>query len=79
MTSPRATRSRMSVNTFPLSRSLMGHAFDAVIDLDKRMRDPVHRDQLNSAFDSGDHLHPNDAGYKAMASAIDRSLLLPAR
>ena len=57
------------------------HAFDAVIDFDKSMRDPAHPahpERLRSDFDSGDHLHPNDAGYKAMAGAIDRRLLLPA-
>jgi lysophospholipase L1-like esterase len=52
------------------------HAFDAVIDLDQAMRDPTHPDRLRSDFDSGDHLHPNDAGYNAMAAAIDRNLFL---
>jgi lysophospholipase L1-like esterase len=54
------------------------HAFDAVIDLDSVMREPTQPDRLRSEFDSGDHLHPNDAGYKAMAAAIDRRLFLPA-
>jgi len=54
------------------------HAFDAVVDLDSVMRDPTQPDRLRSEFDSGDHLHPNDAGYKAMAAAIDRHLFLPA-
>ncbi len=54
------------------------HAFDAVIDLDQVMRDPAQPDLLRSTFDSGDHLHPNDAGYRAMAAAIDRRLFLPA-
>jgi lysophospholipase L1-like esterase len=53
------------------------HTFDAVIDLDEVMRDPAQPDLLRSTFDSGDHLHPNDAGYKAMAAAIDRRLFLP--
>ena len=35
------------------------------------MRDPARPDHLAPAYDSGDHLHPNDAGYKAMAAAID--------
>lgn len=47
------------------------HAFDGVIDFDKAVRDPQHPDRMQSRYDSGDHLHPNDAGYKAMASAID--------
>ena len=49
-------------------------AFDAVIDFDEVVRDPAHTDRLLAAFDSGDHLHPNDAGYKAMAAAIDLRL-----
>lgn len=36
--------------------------------------DPVKPDTLNAAYDSGDHLRPNDAGYKAMADAIDLAL-----
>ena len=46
-------------------------AFDAVVDFDRLMGDPVHPDRLAPAYDSGDHLHPNDAGFKAMAAAID--------
>jgi lysophospholipase L1-like esterase len=46
------------------------HAFDAVADFDQVMRDPAHPDRLLESYDSGDHLHPNDAGHKAMAEAI---------
>jgi lysophospholipase L1-like esterase len=46
-------------------------AFDAVVDFERLMRDPARPDHLAPAYDSGDHLHPNDAGYKAMAAAID--------
>jgi lysophospholipase L1-like esterase len=49
-------------------------AFDAVIDFDGVMTDPARPGYLRPAFDSGDHLHPNDAGYAAMASAIDLRL-----
>jgi lysophospholipase L1-like esterase len=52
------------------------HAFDAVIDLDETMRDPAQPVRLRNEFDSGDHLHPNNAGHKAMAAAIDRRLFL---
>jgi lysophospholipase L1-like esterase len=45
--------------------------FDGVVDFDRVLRDPTHPDHLLPAFDSGDHLHPNDAGHKAMADAID--------
>jgi lysophospholipase L1-like esterase len=50
------------------------HAFDGVIDFDKAVRDPARPDRLRPAFDSGDHLHPGDAGYQAMAEAIDLAL-----
>lgn len=49
-------------------------AYDAVIDFDAVTRDPSHPTRLIPALDSGDHLHPNDRGYKAMADAIDLSL-----
>jgi lysophospholipase L1-like esterase len=44
--------------------------FDAVIDFDKAIADPAHPDHLNPAYDSGDHLHPSAAGYKAMGELI---------
>jgi lysophospholipase L1-like esterase len=53
-----------------------GH-FDAVIDFDKVMRDPSHPDRLLPSYDSGDHLHPSPAGYRAMANAIPLSLFHP--
>ena len=49
-------------------------AYDAVIDFDKAIRDPSNPSRILPAFDSGDNLHPNDAGYKAMASAINLAL-----
>jgi lysophospholipase L1-like esterase len=51
-------------------------AFDAVIDLDAATRDPQRPTQLAPTADSGDHLHPGDVGYKAMADAIDLKLFL---
>jgi lysophospholipase L1-like esterase len=51
-----------------------GGNFDGVIDFDKATRDLAHPEKLLPAFDSGDHLHPNDAGYKAMGEAIDLKL-----
>lgn len=45
-------------------------AFDALADVDAVLRDPDHPSQLAARFDSGDHLHPNDAGYAAMADAV---------
>lgn len=51
-------------------------AFDALIDLDQVLRDPAQPQRLQAQFDSGDHLHPNDAGYQAMAAAIDLGLFV---
>jgi lysophospholipase L1-like esterase len=45
-------------------------AFDAVIDFDAAIRDPGHPARILPAFDGGDHLHPSDAGQRAMAEAI---------
>jgi lysophospholipase L1-like esterase len=50
------------------------HAFDGVIDFDKVVRDPGDPARLLPLFDSGDHVHPNDAGCKAMGDAVDLSL-----
>ncbi|GAA4596299.1 lysophospholipase L1-like esterase [Actinoplanes octamycinicus] len=44
--------------------------YDAVIDFDAAVRDPADPLRLNPAYDSGDHLHPNDAGMAAMAAAV---------
>ncbi len=48
--------------------------FDAVIDFEEALRDPAHPDRLRPEYDSGDHVHPNEAGYRAMAGAIDLGL-----
>ena len=45
--------------------------FDAVVDLEAILRDPQHPANLKAEFDSGDHIHPNDAGNQAMAGAFD--------
>lgn len=45
--------------------------FDGVLDFDKATQDPQNPLQFNPQYDSGDHLHPNDAGYRAMARSID--------
>lgn len=51
-------------------------AFDAVVDFDRALRDPSHPDAMAPAYDSGDHLHPNDAGMLAMADAVDLNALV---
>jgi len=48
--------------------------FDGVIDFEAATRDPAQPDRFLPAFDSGDHLHPSDAGYKAMGESIDLAL-----
>jgi lysophospholipase L1-like esterase len=61
---------RNAVNEFIRS----GGAYDGVIDFDAAVRDAEHPARILSAYDSGDHLHPNDAGYQAMGNAVDLAL-----
>jgi lysophospholipase L1-like esterase len=51
-----------------------GGALDGFADLEAAVRDPNHPDTFLPSVDPGDHLHPNDAGYKAMGDAIDLKL-----
>ncbi|HHA2975488.1 TPA: SGNH/GDSL hydrolase family protein [Stenotrophomonas maltophilia] len=53
-----------------------GSPFDAVIDLDAALRDPADPSRMAAAYDSGDHLHPGDAGNQAMAEAVDLDAVL---
>lgn len=50
--------------------------FDAVIDLDKALRNPADTLKLISKADSGDHLHPSETGHRMMAEAVDLSLFV---
>lgn len=50
--------------------------FDAVVDFDAATRDPDMPSRLKPEFDSGDHIHPNDAGNAAMAAVIDTAMFL---
>jgi lysophospholipase L1-like esterase len=52
-----------------------GGEFDGVIDFDVALRDPSNPSELRVDLSSKDHLHPNDAGYEAMADCINLSLL----
>ncbi len=52
----------------------MSGAYDGVIDFDRVLRDPNSPTRIHIIYDSGDHGHPNDAGYRAMADAIDLEL-----
>lgn len=49
--------------------------FDGTADFDHALRDSTEPKKLAAAYDSGDHLHPSDAGYRAMANAISLDLL----
>ncbi|MFD7860750.1 SGNH/GDSL hydrolase family protein [Streptomyces sp. NPDC057682] len=49
--------------------------YDGVVDFDRALRDPADPQRLLAAYDSGDHLHPNDAGARAMADAVPLKLL----
>jgi lysophospholipase L1-like esterase len=68
--SPEKDEVRRQVNAWMLGEG----AFDAVVDFDAVLRDPEHPARLAPAFDSGDHVHPGDRGYAAMAAAVPLSL-----
>lgn len=70
--SPEKDRVRQAVNQWIRESG----AFDAVVDFDALLRDAARPIRMKAAMDSGDHLHPGDAGYKAMAAAIDLEALL---
>jgi lysophospholipase L1-like esterase len=67
---PERSAARQRVNNW-IRRS---RAFDAVIDFDAALRDPANPSRLRGDVDSGDHLHPNENGYRLMAEAIDLKL-----
>lgn len=49
--------------------------FDGCVDFDKAVRNPEKPEAFADGFDSGDHLHPSESAYKAMAEAVPESLL----
>ncbi len=67
-----AERKRQAVNAWIRTSG----AFDAVVDADAAVRDSDDPRQLRPSYDSGDHLHPSDAGYAAIAAAVDLGVLL---
>jgi lysophospholipase L1-like esterase len=69
---PAGEAKREAVNRWILSSG----AFDGVIDFAAAVADPRDPERLAPADDSGDHLHPDDAGYRAMAGAIELGMLL---
>ena len=62
---------RVAVNTWIRSSG----AFDGVIDFDEVTKDPKSPTHILATYDKGDHLHPQDDGYKAMAESIDLAVL----
>ena len=69
--SPENEQKRQMVNSW----IRIAGEYDGVIDFDKVLRDPDHPSRLLPIYDSGDHGHPTDAGYKAMAKSIDLTML----
>jgi lysophospholipase L1-like esterase len=69
---PEKERVRLAVNEWIRSSG----AFDGVIDFDKTTEDPAKPGHIRADYDCGDHLHPNDAGYKAMAESVDLDMML---
>ena len=67
---PEGEAKRQALNEFIRTSGL----YDGVIDFDRITRDPAAPTKFNPLYDSGDHLHPSDAGYKAMGEAIDLNL-----
>jgi lysophospholipase L1-like esterase len=67
---PAREAARQQVNAWIRSSG----AWDGVVDFDAALRDPAQLTRLNPAYDSGDHLHPNDAGYQVMAQAVPLGL-----
>lgn len=52
-----------------------GGVFDAVVDFDRALRDPYAPQRMKPVYDSGDHLHPSDAGFARMGAAVDLATL----
>jgi lysophospholipase L1-like esterase len=72
---PEKEKIRVAVNEFIRASG----EFDGVIDFDKVVVDPAKPGYIKAEYDKGDHLHPNKAGFEAMANAIDLKLLAPAQ
>ncbi|MFG1815573.1 SGNH/GDSL hydrolase family protein [Kribbella sp. NPDC049174] len=68
---PTKEATRQAVNSYLRSSK----EFDGVLDFDQVLRDPAAPSKLNPAYDSGDHIHPNDAGYQAMAASVPLKLV----
>lgn len=71
---PDAESKRTAVNAFIRGAD---SGCDAVVDFEAALQDPSHPTQLRPEYDSGDHLHPSDAGYQAMSEAVNLALFPP--
>ncbi|MFF6998465.1 SGNH/GDSL hydrolase family protein [Streptomyces sp. NPDC008313] len=69
------TDSREAVRQAVNARIRAGEVYDAVVDFDEALRDPYNPRRLRSDYDSGDHLHPSDKGYRHMAEVFDLTAL----
>lgn len=69
---PHVESDRQTVNNWLRSGA---SGADGIVDFDGALRDPANPHQLLPAYDSGDHVHPSSAGYKAMSAAIDPALI----
>jgi lysophospholipase L1-like esterase len=68
---PAEEKERQKVNSFIRGE---GSGCDGIVDQDIATHDPAHPTQYLTTYDHGDHLHPNDAGHKAIADSIDLKL-----
>ncbi|KAF4409824.1 MULTISPECIES: SGNH/GDSL hydrolase family protein [Streptomyces] len=75
--SPEVDARRTAVNAFIREHSGPGEVFDAMLDFDAVIRDPERPSRMLPAYDSGDHLHPGDAGLRALAESVDLRKLVP--
>jgi lysophospholipase L1-like esterase len=69
---PEAKKARLAFNDWVRTSK----AYDSYIDFDAVLRDPAHPSRLLAQYNSGDNLHPNDAGYQLMGNTVDLKALL---
>jgi lysophospholipase L1-like esterase len=68
--SPEGEAVRQQINSW----IRIGGAFDAVLDFDAVLRDPVKPTQIAAPLQAGDHLHGSDLGYEALAKSVNLAL-----
>ena len=70
MYSPEKESQRKALNQWIRS----SRDFDGLLDFDKVLLDPGNSERIRPEWDCGDHIHPNDAGYEAMANSVDLTI-----